>query len=135
MLEIVAGFPERVLAFSVKGRLTKKDYGEVLIPTVNRALARYDKVSVYYEFGPDFTGIDAGAALADFKIGMKTLWRWERMAVVTDVEWIRIVVNVFRYLFFPVFLIFPGAARVFAMREAAEARRWIAADESVLQRQ
>jgi len=122
MLDVVAGFPERILAFSAKKRLTKQDYREVLIPNVSEALSRYDKVSIYYEFGPEFVGLNPGAAWEDFKIGMRTLSRWERMAVVTDVGWIRIVVNVFRYLFF-----FSERARVFAVSEAAEARRWIAA--------
>jgi hypothetical protein len=42
------------------------------------------------------------------------------MAVVTDVEWIRIALNFFRFLV-------PGEVRVFAMDRAAEARAWVAA--------
>jgi hypothetical protein len=37
-----------------------------------------------------FSGIDAGAVWEDFRVGMEHLSRWERMAVVTDVEWLRL---------------------------------------------
>jgi hypothetical protein len=43
------------------------------------------------------------------------------MAVVTDVQWIRLAMGVFRFLM-------PGQLRIFGTNEAAEARRWISAD-------
>jgi len=64
--------------------------------------------------------MDAGAAWEDFKLGIGHLARWERVAVVTDVDWIRVAMNFFRFLL-------PGEMRVFATSRASEARRWIAA--------
>jgi hypothetical protein len=40
------------------------------------------------------------------------------MAVVTDVDWIRHMINAFRF-------VMPGQLRVFATAQAAEARAWI----------
>jgi len=125
MIEILEGFPEDVVAFVAKGRVTKSDYDDVLVPKVEEALARREKLRCYYELGAEFSGIDAGAVWEDFKIGIEHLTRWERVAVVTDVEWIRLAANLFRFLF-------PGEVRVFAAGEAAEARRWIAAREGTL---
>ena len=51
------------------------------------------------------------------------LSRWERVVVVTDVDWIRLAVNVFRFLV-------PGEIRVFGTSQASEARSWIAAESS-----
>jgi hypothetical protein len=118
VIETLEGFPDNVVALEAKGQVTTKDYEEVLIPKVETALQRHANVRLYYELGPEFTGIDAGAAWDDLKIGLEHLTRWERMAVVTDVDWIRHVINAFR-----VFM--PGQLRVFATAQATEAQAWI----------
>jgi len=121
MIRLLTGFPENVLAVACEGHVTRKDYADVLIPAVTAALQRHEKLRVYYEVTPQFTGIDAGAVWEDFRIGIEHLPRYERMACVTDVEWMRLAVNAFRFLM-------PGVLRVFPVSEAAVARRWIAAD-------
>lgn len=118
MLEFIEGFPEGVVAISAKGRVTGRDYDEVLIPRVEEALKRYGKVSLYYELGSGFEGIDPGAAWKDFRIGVEHLARWHRMALVTDVEWIRLAINAFRFLM-------PGRLRIFSTGEAEQARAWV----------
>ncbi len=120
MIKLLDGFPENVVACAGEGHVTRKDYEEVLIPRVNAALDRFPRIRVYYELGPAFDEIDAGAAWEDFKVGVGHLSRWERMAVVTDVSWIRLVLSAFR-----VFM--PGQLRVFASKESADARAWIQA--------
>jgi hypothetical protein len=64
--------------------------------------------------------MEPGAMWEDFKIGVEHISRWERVAIVTDVEWIRHATNVFRFLM-------PGEVRVFATSETASAREWITA--------
>jgi len=118
MLEFIDGFPDGVVAISARGRVTAKDYDEVLIPRVVEALKRHDKVDLYYELGSQFDGIEAQAAWKDFKIGVEHLARWGHMALVTDVEWIRLAINAFRFLM-------PGRIRVFPTAEAEQARAWI----------
>jgi SpoIIAA-like len=121
MIETLPGFPDSVVAMSAKGRVTRKDYEEVLIPKVNEAFGRRGKVRCYYELGSAFSGMDPGAAWEDFKLGIEHLRGWERVAIVTDVDWIRRAISAFRFLL-------PGQITVFETRQAAEARRWITAD-------
>ena len=89
-------------------------------PAVVRTLERHQKVRLYYETAADFTGIDAGAVWEDFKVGMEHLTRWERVAVVTDVEWIKQTMRFFSFLL-------PGAMKTFPIAEAAQSRAWIVA--------
>jgi hypothetical protein len=56
MIEHLAGFPDNVVAFVCKGRVTKADYDAVLIPTVLNTLKKHQKVRLYYETAPDFAG-------------------------------------------------------------------------------
>jgi hypothetical protein len=121
VIEILAGFPENVIAFVARGHVSSQDYDEVLIPKVKEALGRHQKVRCYYELGPEFSGMAPGALWQDFKVGIEYLSRWERVAVVTNQDWIRIAMNLFRFLV-------PGEIRVFGAADAAQARQWIAAE-------
>jgi hypothetical protein len=118
MIEALSGFPPTVLAFACKGHVTKQDYESVLVPAVERSLAQHKKVRLYYQIDPGFSGIEPGAMWDDFKVGMEHLFRWDRLAVVTDVEWIRYTFKTFSF-------VIPCVARVFRLEEAAEARAWI----------
>ena len=111
MIEHLTSFPDNVLAFVCKGRVTKADYDAVLVPAVVQALKTHDKVRLYYETAGDFAGIDPGAMWEDFKVGMEHLTRWERVAVVTDVEWIKQTIRFFRFLM-------PGTMKLFPTSEA-----------------
>lgn len=119
MIEQLSGFPDNVLAFVCSGRVTKKDYDAVLVPAVLAALRTHDKLRLYYETAADFSGIETGAAWEDFKVGMEHLTRWERVALVSDVEWIRQMVRLWGFLM-------PATMRLFALADAAQARQWIA---------
>jgi hypothetical protein len=64
MIEFLRGFAENVLAIRGKGRITKTDYDTVLIPAIDNALKRHDKIRFYYEIGPNFDGFERVQALA-----------------------------------------------------------------------
>ncbi len=118
MIEALKGFPPKVLAFACKGHVTKADYETVLIPAVEKALQQPGKIRLYYQVDADFSGIDPGAMWDDFKVGMEHVLRWERFAVITDVDWIRHTLQVFSF-------VIPGVVRIFPLNEAAKAREWI----------
>ena len=120
MIEIVSGFPDNVIAIVATGRVTRADYDQVLIPRVEAALKRHAKLRCYYELGAAYAGFDAGAIWEDFKLGIESLTRWERIAVVTDVPWIRHAVAATSFLI-------PAEIRLFAAAEADAARRWLVA--------
>ncbi len=120
MIEIIEGLAGNVVGIVAKGRVTRKDYREVVIPAIEESLKRNAKLRLYYELGSQFTGIDFGAEWEDLKLGVEHLSRWERAAVVTDVNWIRHAMGVFRFLI-------QGELRVFTTAQASEARKWIVA--------
>jgi hypothetical protein len=118
LIEQLKDFPANVLAFVCRGRVTKADYDAVLVPAVENALKKQKKVRLYYETAADFGGIDPGAIWEDLKVGTGHLTRWERVAVVTDVEWIAHTMRLISFLM-------PGAMKSFPTSEVAQARAWI----------
>jgi hypothetical protein len=54
----------------------------------------------------------------DFKVGMGHVKHWERIALVTDVNWIGAAMKVSSFLM-------PGDVRLFPLSDADQAREWI----------
>lgn len=118
MIETIAGLPDNVLGFTAKGMVTADDYESVIIPLLEERFVRHEKVRFLYHIGDEFTGFETAAMWDDTKVGMKHLTGWERIAIVSDVEWLKVVIKAFG-------LVIPGEVRVFANEELAEATRWI----------
>lgn len=118
MITQLLDLPDNVLGFSATGRVTAEDYETKLIPAVDALFKRRDKIRFLYYLGEEFTGFSAGAMLDDAKVGLKHCTGWERIAVVTDIEWVRAGVRIFGFTI-------PGQIRLFHNSELVEAKRWL----------
>lgn len=118
MIEKIPDLPDNVLGFTAKGRVTANDYESTIIPAVEELFSRHERVRFLYHLGKDVTGFEAAAMWDDTRLGLKHLTGWERMAIVSDIEWIRAAIKIFG-------LVIPGQVRVFHNNELAEATRWI----------
>jgi hypothetical protein len=114
MLQIVEGLPDNVVGIIAKGRVTNNDCDQILRPAMESTLKRHHKVRLYYQIGCRFPG----AAWENLRVGIEHIPQWERVAIVTDVGWVRHTVNALRFLI-------PGEVRVFTSNEAYEGCAWI----------
>jgi hypothetical protein len=117
MLVKLTDLPQGVIGFESQGPLTKEDYTEVMVPTIDAA-AQDGKVRLVYVVGPDF-GIEHGAVWQDLKLGMRDWSRWERLALVTDHDWMRTALQAFGWMV-------PGEVRAYRLAERDEAVQWVA---------
>jgi hypothetical protein len=83
-------------------------------------LAAHDKVRLLYQLGEDFDGFDMAAIWEDTKVGLGHLAAWERIALVTDEDWIRTATKAFGFAM-------PGEVRVFSNAELDAAHDWVTA--------
>ena len=120
MVEQLQDFPSNTVAFACHGHVTRQDYVKTLVPAVEKAFAEHEKVRLYYEIGHDFANVDMGAAWTDFTTGLEHWLRWERIAIVTDVDWIRNMMWAFGFMM-------PGEVRLFSMSEKDAAKKWLVA--------
>jgi hypothetical protein len=118
MIEQIPNLPSNVLGFSAKGIVTGIDYETVIIPAVEAIFSKHPKIRLLYHLGENFSGFETVALWEDTKIGLKHLTSWERIAVVTDVDWIRAAMKVFGFLLH-------GHVRVFHNSELTAAREWL----------
>jgi hypothetical protein len=120
VVEIIGNMPVGALGFRISGRLTREEYFRILDP-VRELLERGDKVSFLIVTEPDFHGLDLGTLWEDLKaagsVGLKHRSSWDRLAVVTDKDWMRHAISAFGWLS-------PGELRVFEPNEFDEAKAW-----------
>lgn len=118
MIELLEGLPENVVGVEAVGEVTADDYKSVLIPAAEAALEKHDKVRLLYVLGERFDRVSAGAAWEDTKLGLEHLRGWERMAMVTDVEWVGHTLKAVGWMI-------PAEIRVFPTAERAAAEAWV----------
>ena len=91
MAEAIADMPPGTLGFRVSGRMTREDYVQVLVPPLREAVKAGEPLRVLYLIGPELH-MQPEAVWQDLKLeaelGIKHRDAWERIAVVTDLDWI-----------------------------------------------
>lgn len=118
MIEVISGLPDHVIGIEAKGQVTRSDYETVIIPIVEEKLKRHEKINFLYYIGNEFSGMDTEAMWADAKVGLRHLIAWNKIALVTNVDWIRWAVKLFE-------VVMPGHVKVFANDQLPEARVWV----------
>ncbi|AAM05401.1 TPA: STAS/SEC14 domain-containing protein [Methanosarcina acetivorans] len=118
MIEIMPGLPENVVAAVANGKITGEDYEKVLIPAIEDKIRTQGKIRMLYQLGPNFTGFTYNAMWDDAKVGIWHLTAFEKIAVVSDVDWIIDAVKVFKFAI-------PCPVKTFRNKEFAEAKAWI----------
>jgi len=118
MIRLLDGMPEGVLGFEASGRLTVDDYSQVLAPALDAASAGPGKIRILLDFSGEFDGMAAGAVWQDLRMGVRNWNAWERIALVTDHEWMRDGLNMFSWAV-------PGEARAFPTKDRDAAMRWL----------
>lgn len=123
MLRIIDQLPDEILGIEASGQVTADDYRLVLVPAVEERLRQFDRLRLLYILGPEFENFSGGAAWQDAMLGMKHFTAFERIAFVTDKEWLQSIVHAFGF-------VMPGEVENFDYDELAEARAWIEAPAS-----
>lgn len=118
MIEISSDQPEGIFEFSASGKVTGDDYENVLIPAMDKAFEEFGRVRVLAHFGPGFEGYELGALVDDAKLGLRHCQAFERVAMVSDVGWMRHLVTGFGFAM-------PCPVQSFKNDEIDEARRWL----------
>lgn len=120
MMKLLDHLPENVVGIAASGQVDANDYESILMPAIETALQRHDRIRVLYQLGPDFIGFTTGAMWDDAKVGLAHWKAWERVAVVTDVPWVAHATRMFKFMM-------PSVVRIFSLNEQADAEKWVAA--------
>ncbi len=117
MIQMLDDMPAGVIGFEASGKLDADDYRKVILPALIKA-AESGEVSFLIVMS-DFQGMSGGALWQDLKVGVEHLRAWKRIALVTDIEWMRHMTDLFGWMT-------PGETRTFSLSERDDAKAWVA---------
>jgi len=118
MIEKHDDFTGNIVYFVASGVVTSEDYENILIPEVDKMLQENKKIRMLYQLDENFESFTTGAMWDDTQVGLKHFASWEKIAVVTDVVWIRGTLNVFAFAI-------PTVVKLFTNDELDQAKEWI----------
>ena len=120
MIKIMEDMPAGTIGFEASGKVTDEDYETVLAPAVRAAL-EHGGVRMLYVV-PDGTEYSPGAMWADTKLWAGNMRGWERVAIVSDADWLENAIKMFGWMM-------PGEIKVFDDDdEVPEAKAWLVRD-------
>jgi hypothetical protein len=117
MMQELSDLPAGVIGFEASGRLRAEDYRDVILPALERAAAVGEVRFVIVM--RDFDGMSGEAVWQDLKVGFEHLRKWKRIALVTDIAWMRDLTSLFGWMT-------PGEVKTFPLAQQDEAIAWAA---------
>jgi len=118
MIHHLENLPSNIVGFKATGEITQKDFTEIVMPKVKALIDETDKLNYLLVLETSLKNFTIGAWMKDAMMGIKHLTKWNRAAIVSDVEAIRNFTNFFSYLM-------PGEFKGFEHHELQEAIDWV----------
>src|SRR3954452_25344301 len=117
MIKVIHDMPPGTVGLEAVGKVTAEDYEQVLKPALEDALTHKD-VRLMYVLGEELDSHAPEAAWADTRLWARNMNAWERIAVVSDADWLEHSLKTLGWLV-------PGEIKVFETDEVLDANRWL----------
>jgi hypothetical protein len=118
MIEVIPGLPPNVAAFKATGKVTGKDYDEVINPLVEKIYKSHQKINYLLELDTPLSNYSFEAWFKDALLGFIYFTEWKKIAIVSNLKSIKNFTNVFGKLI-------PGCTKGFSMDELQDAKNWV----------
>ncbi|HEY7831096.1 MAG TPA: STAS/SEC14 domain-containing protein [Solirubrobacteraceae bacterium] len=113
--------PAGTIGFEAVGEVEDDDWEEIVEPVLRQEIAAGRNVRLLYLIGTGAREVEGDAMRADAEFRMRHATSYERVAVVSDEDWMRPALRALSFLL-------PGKARGFRVHDLAEAKAWLAED-------
>lgn len=119
MIELIEDLPSATLGFSLHGEIVADDVAGVVEPAIEAALDQHERIKTLLVCGDDFKGASLEALWDDTALGLRHWDGFERMAVVSDLPWLRQTLRA-------IALFMPCPVKLFDVDQLDDAKRWLA---------
>ena len=119
MLRRIDDMPAGTIGFEAIGEVEDDDWEHSVEPVLRHEIAEGGKVRLLYLLGPEARDVEADAMSADTGFRARHATSFERVAVVSDEDWMRSALRALSFLL-------PGKAKGFRVRELDAAKAWLA---------
>jgi SpoIIAA-like len=121
MLRRMTDMPAGTIGFEAVGEVEDDDWEQTVEPLLRQEIADGRNVRLLYLIGAGAREVEGDAMSADAGFRVRHATSYERVAVVSDEDWMRPALRALSFLL-------PGKARGFRVRDLAEAKTWLADD-------
>ena len=119
MLRAMKDMPTGTIGFEAVGEVEDDDWERAVEPVLRDEIAAGRKVRLLYVLGAQAREVDGDAMSADAGFRARHASSFERVAVVSDEDWMRPALRGLSFLL-------PGKAKGFRVRELPAAKSWLA---------
>jgi SpoIIAA-like len=119
MLRRITDMPAGTVGFEAVGEVEDDDWEQAVEPVLRSEIASGEKVRLLYLLGPEARDVEGDAMKADTGFRARHATSFDRVAVVSDEDWMRPAVRALSVLL-------PGSARAFPVHELETAKAWLA---------
>ena len=118
MIHHLPDLPSNIVGFKAIGEITEVDFSETVMPKVQALIDKTGKLNYLLVLETSVKNFTLGSWIKDAMMGIKHLTKWNRAAIVSDVEAIRTFTNFFSYLM-------PGEFKGFEHKDLDQAIDWV----------
>jgi hypothetical protein len=119
MLRRITDMPAGTIGFEAIGEIEDDDWEQAVEPVLRDEMADGRKIRLMYLLGPEARDVEGDAMKADTGFRARHATSFDRVAVVSDEDWMRPALRGLSVLL-------PGKVRGFHVRELAAAKTWLA---------
>ena len=119
MLRRMEDMPAGTIGFESIGEVEDDDWEETVEPVLRHEMADGQKIRLLYLLGAEARDVEGDAVTADTGFRARHATSFERVAVVSDEDWMRPAVRALSALL-------PGKAKAFRVHDLAAAKAWLA---------
>jgi hypothetical protein len=119
MLRQIPDMPAGALGFEAIGKFDDDDFEDTVEPVLRREIAAGRAIRMLYLLGPELLEYEGDALADELKFAARHAGSYERVAVVSDQDWLRPALRVLSALV-------PGQLRAFPLVELPQAKAWVA---------
>jgi hypothetical protein len=121
MLHRMSDMPTGTIGFEARGEVEDDDWEDVVEPVLRTEIADGRKLRLLYLLGRESREVEGDAMSADAGFRARHAGSFERVAVVSDEDWMRPALGALSFLL-------PGKAKGFRVREIRDAKDWLTAE-------
>ena len=119
MLERMPDMPVGTIGFEAIGEVEDDDFERSVEPVLRAEIAAGRKIRLLYLLGPGMREYEGDALAEEMKFAARHPTSYERVAVVSDEDWLRPALRILSVLV-------PGQLRAFPVARLAAAKDWLA---------
>lgn len=125
MIVKIENTPDNMVGFQTLGEVTKEDFETTVVPEVKALVERTGKLNYLMVINTELKNFSAGAWLQDILLGLKNITKWNRAAILSDVEGVKVFTDIFS-------VIMPGEFKCFGKDELEAATVWVSGENDHL---